>query len=168
MKSFSSLSSFLWEEKTRGLMQCGCRLMKVSVFSILGVRSRMSVFIMSLSFIFFRFFLVRSASCTYNAVLFSSIFASFSWASSFILFSASADSSLSSSSLGSLFMAAKSWSSPCINLSSKFFSMCVILARKAAFLFSMLLLAFLYLRGRGVTFNTFLAIFSSWPSSNDF
>lgn len=38
LKSFSYLSSFLREEKTRGLMQCGCRLMKVRVFSILGVR----------------------------------------------------------------------------------------------------------------------------------
>ena len=61
LNSFSSRSSFLSEEKTSGLMQCGCRLMKVRVFYIFGVRSRMSVFMLSLSLFFLRFFLVFSA-----------------------------------------------------------------------------------------------------------
>lgn len=37
LKSLYYLSSFLREENIRGLMQCGCRLINVRVFYILGV-----------------------------------------------------------------------------------------------------------------------------------
>jgi hypothetical protein len=72
LNSFYSLSSFLMEEKMRGLKQWW-RLAYEKLFSILGVFSKMSVFRMSF-FILLGFFLVRSPSIDSILPLASSTF----------------------------------------------------------------------------------------------